>query len=73
MASDADNLRTIRSNLLTALATESVNPKPNYTIDGRSYSWSDWRSKILADCRELSDQIAMLDPNGPVIVMSQVE
>lgn len=57
MATDAENIATIRSNLLAALATESANPKPSYSVDGQSVSWTEWRAGILK-------QIADLDALG---------
>lgn len=56
MATDAENIATIRSNLLTALATESANPKPSYSIDGQSVDWNGYRAalmKQIADCNSL--------------------
>ena len=56
MATDAENIATIRSNLLTALATESASPKPSYSIDGQSVDWNGYRAalmKQIADCNAL--------------------
>lgn len=46
--SNASDLETIKSNLITALKTASANPKPNYSIDGQSVSWADY-IKMLND------------------------
>lgn len=54
MPSDADQIATIKSNLLAALATESANPKPSYNIDGQQVDWNGYRTAILG-------QIAALD------------
>lgn len=56
MATDAENIATIKSNLLTALATESASPKPSYSIDGQSVDWNGYRAALLkqiADCNAL--------------------
>jgi hypothetical protein len=47
MATDADNIATIRANLLAALATESANPKPSYSVDGQQVDWNGYRTAIL--------------------------
>lgn len=59
---DISSLTTARSNLMTALATESANPKPSYSIGNRSVSWDDWRSKMIDDIDKLSELIVKLDP-----------
>ena len=58
MASDADNIATIRSNLYAYLATESANPKPSYTIDGQQVDWNQMRQAILAQIDSLNQQLA---------------
>ena len=54
MASDADQIATIRSNLLAALATESANPKPSYNVDGQQVDWNGYRTAILAEIAQLN-------------------
>ena len=63
MATDAENIVTIRSNLLAYLATESANPKPSYSIDGQSVSWDQHRTSIMQQISELNELIAAAD--GP--------
>lgn len=56
MATDAQNIATIKSNLLAALATESASPKPSYSIDGQQVDWNGYRAammKQIADCDAL--------------------
>jgi hypothetical protein len=52
--SDADQIATIRSNLLAALATESANPKPSYNIDGQNVDWNGYRTAILGQIAALN-------------------
>ena len=63
MATDAENIATIRSNLLTALVTESANPKPSYAIDGQSVDWNGYRAALLKQIADLNALMSSLD--GP--------
>ena len=54
MASDAENIATIKSNLLAKLATESANPKPTYNIDGQQVDWNGYRTAILGQIAALN-------------------
>lgn len=63
MASDAENIATIRSNILAALAESTVNPKPTYAIGGQNVDWNGYRTSLmqqLQDLNELADTA-----NGP--------
>ena len=60
-------LQTIQNNLIASLGdvitlynSVVADPKPNYTIDGRSISWSDYRKSLMDDIAELNKQIADL-------------
>jgi len=55
MAGDAEQIATIRSNLLTALATESAKPKPSYNIDGQQVDWNGYRTAILGQIMALNN------------------
>ena len=54
MATDAQNIATIRSNLFASLATESANPKPSYSIDGQSVDWNGYRAAVLKQIADLN-------------------
>lgn len=54
MASDADQIATIRSNLLAALVADSINPKPSYNIDGQQVDRNGWRTAILGEIAALN-------------------
>ncbi len=60
--SDLANLKTIRSNLISELATESANPKPSYNIDGQQVDWSGYRASLVAELREINSQIVDTEP-----------
>ncbi len=49
------NLKTIRSQILTELAAITAERKPTYSIDGQTFSWNDYRSRLLSDLREVDE------------------
>ena len=51
------DLTTARDNLAAELATESANPRPDYSVSGRSVSWSQFRKSLVAEIAELNLQI----------------
>ncbi len=51
------DLTTSRDALLTKLATESANPRPNYSVDGRSFTWDDYRSSLINQIEQLNKMI----------------
>lgn len=74
MASESDNLKTIRANYIQLLADESAyqvanGPKPSYSIDGETVQWDEWRDKTMARIDALTDQIIRL--TGPVLIRSR--
>jgi hypothetical protein len=62
MPSDLENLQTIRSQILTELAAITAERKPTYSIDGQTFSWNDYRSRLLTDLREVDELIAAEQP-----------
>jgi hypothetical protein len=36
--------------------------KPTYSVDGQTFSWNDYRSRLLSDLREIDVQIAGEEP-----------
>lgn len=63
MATDLENLLTIRSNLLAALADISANPKPTYSINGQSVSHNEHRRSLLEEVKSINALIVQAD--GP--------
>lgn len=62
MATDLQNLQTIKSGLLDLLAKETVycqanGAKPSYSLDGESMSWTEWRTAIIDKIGELNKLI----------------
>ena len=60
MASETDQIAAIRAQTLAQLEELRANPKPSYSIDGQSVSWTDyveslertvdWCDRKLRDC-----------------------
>jgi hypothetical protein len=46
MPSDAEQIATIRSQTLANIATITASPKPSYTIDGQTVSWSEYLAQL---------------------------
>ena len=51
------DLITSRDALTSTLATESANPRPDYSVAGRSLSWSSYRADLIAQIKELNQLI----------------
>ena len=56
------DLTTTRDNLASALATESANPKPSYSVDGRSFAWNDYFRMQMQAIKDLTELINNLSP-----------
>jgi hypothetical protein len=61
MATYAENLKTTRDNIAAKLAEMSANPKPNYSIDGVSYSWDQLRMSLSQQLKDVNEMLAMAD------------
>lgn len=46
--SDADMLRTIKSQTLALIAEITATPKPSYSIDGQAVAWADYLARLQA-------------------------
>lgn len=63
MPTDAQNLATIKSNYLSALAADSASPGKDYSIDGQSVSRAAWRESLFSKIKEINELMAIED--GP--------
>ncbi len=61
--SDLSNLTTIRSNLLTKLASVTADPKPSYLIDGQSVDHNAYRRSLLDELKATTELISAI--GGP--------
>ena len=48
MATDLEQIRTIRTQTLAILAELTANPKPTYYIDGQTVSWNSYLTNLQA-------------------------
>jgi len=56
MATDLEYLATIRTNLLTKLASLSADPKPSYSIDGQSVSYDAYYRSLWDQLQRVNEQ-----------------
>ncbi len=62
MATYAENLVTIRDNLVAQLVTDSANPQPSYVCDGQEVDWMGYYKFMSEQIDRLNLQIATADP-----------
>ena len=48
MATDLEQMRTIRTQTLAIIAELTANPKPTYYIDGQTVSWNSYLTNLRA-------------------------
>jgi hypothetical protein len=58
----SDNLNQTIAGYATALAKDSCNPQPSYTLDGKSVSRAEWRAGLEALIVELTKTVNALNP-----------
>jgi hypothetical protein len=68
------SLVAIKNNLAQLLAAETAaqltgGAKPSYSLDGESYSWTEWRTAVLEKIEKLNVLIQL--ESGPFQVVSQ--
>jgi hypothetical protein len=57
MADYVTNLITTRDEIAERLAAISANPKPNYSLDGESYSWADYFDMLSRNLKLIEEAI----------------
>ncbi len=62
MPTDAEQLRTIKSQTLSILAEITADPKPSYEIDGQTFSWNDYLARLQATVDWCDRQLAGEEP-----------
>jgi hypothetical protein len=62
LADDLASVYAQRSNLLAALAADSLSPQPSYSVGGQSVSRSEWRESLLRQVGELNRMSQSLSP-----------
>ncbi len=61
MATYAENLKTVRDQIAAKLVEMTVNPKPNYSIDGVSYSWDQLRMSLSSQLKDINEMLQMAE------------
>jgi len=61
MASYEDNLRTARENIAARLAEITASPKPSYSIDGQSVSWTEYSNSLVQQLKEVNQQLQEIE------------
>ena len=62
------DLTTARDTLASTLATESASPKPDYSVDGRTISWTQYRASLVKEIKDLNQMI--INAGGAVEISS---
>lgn len=62
MSNSHETLLLIKSNLLDRIAEITASPKPDYSIDGQSVSWSSYLDNLWSKVREIDQQINASEP-----------
>lgn len=64
-----DSLTASQANIAATLASITASPKPSYSIDGQSISWTEYHAMLVAQLKELNLLIAIAD--GPFEYVTQ--
>ncbi len=62
MATDIENLKTIKSNILASVVEYTANPKPSYILDGQEVEWTEWFEAMMQRVKEIDELIAAEEP-----------
>ena len=67
MATNAANLKAAKASLIEQLRIETAycevyGPKPSYSLDGESYQWTEWRTAVLEQIKNLNVVIQQEQP-----------
>lgn len=62
MATDAEQVATIKSAALARIAEITATPKPSYSIDGQSVSWGEYLQQLQGTVAWCDKQLAAQSP-----------
>lgn len=62
MPTNAQQLETIKANVLAILVDLTENPKPTYTIDGQTVAWADYFKTLTDQLAVIDEQLTSEDP-----------
>jgi len=66
---EQQNIYTALINISAAIAQMTLKPKPNYSIDGVSYSWQSLFDSLITKQKEL--RVQLQEAGGPFEVIVQ--
>ena len=69
MATNLQQLQTIKAQVLANLAELTLNPKPTYTIDGVSIPWTEYHQMLLTQLSNINDLLVV--EGGPFVFVTQ--
>ena len=59
MATNLENLNALKASYIQALQNMIANPRPNYSLDGESYSWSEYQKFLLDGLKSTNELIQL--------------
>ena len=62
MATDAEQIATIKSQTLQRIVDITAQPKPNYNIDGQDIKWADYLKQLQATVAWCDAQLNAAEP-----------
>lgn len=62
MATDIENLRTIKSQLIQRLTEVTASKKPTYNIDGKNVSWTEYTAMLREQIAGINELLSMEQP-----------
>jgi hypothetical protein len=71
MATVLDNLTAAKANVAANLAAMTASPKPNYSLDGESYSWAELFDIYMRQLLTLDEAIERA--GGPFEIRTQAQ
>lgn len=67
MATDAEQIATIRTQALARIVEITASPKPSYSIGEKSYSWAEYHKTLMDQVAWCNAQDAAMDPTEAVL------
>jgi hypothetical protein len=58
-----DTLIQAQQNIANLIVQVTVNPQPSYTVDGESYSWTEYLAMLISQQKALAEAIQVV--GGP--------
>ncbi len=62
MPTDAEQLATIKSQVLANLVAITTTPKPSYNIDGQQVGWNEYHKMLVEQLKNINELIGVDTP-----------